>query len=210
MYHTQFLNLCVQNTHVDEWQRGICESSHDRLHFQCFEDSCPRGVRSLQAGGWAGPRSLSPELGCGCASASETGPAPSPSLLTARPPKPGPWRGPPSPGGRALRPAAALAPLLPSLCPSAFQLAPVLAFPQRPAFAGDAAAPRVWVQPHGRWPFSAVFSPDFSAGGSPPDRKLSPGTPPTFQLFNLNSFWVLESLRAWSLPVLRGRNRFCL
>lgn len=28
MYHTQFLNLCVQNTHVDEWQHGICESSH--------------------------------------------------------------------------------------------------------------------------------------------------------------------------------------
>ena len=70
-----------------------------------------------------------PELGCGCASASETGPAPSPSLLTARPLKPGPWRGPPSPGGRALRPAAALAPRLPSLWPSAFQLAPVLAFP---------------------------------------------------------------------------------
>lgn len=128
VYHTQFLNLCVQNTHVDEWQHGIRASSHDRLHFQCFEDSCPVVLEACRREGGLDPAAR-PELGCGCASASETGPAPSPSLLTARPPKPGPWRGPPSPGGRALRPAAALAPRLPSLWPSASQLAPVLAFP---------------------------------------------------------------------------------
>ena len=127
MYHTQFLNLCVQNTHVDEWQRGICESSHDTVYISsALKTTVPVLEVCRQEGGPVSQAGL--WLCLSLRDGARLHPLPSslPVSLT-----PGPWCSPLSPGGRALRPAAALASLLRSLCPSPFQLARVLAFPPR-------------------------------------------------------------------------------
>ena len=60
--------------------------------------------------------------------------------------------------------------------PSPSQRAHALAFPRRDACLLAARLPPtpLWVQPHGPWPVSAVFIPDFSADGCPPDWKPSP------------------------------------
>lgn len=139
VYHTQFLNLCVQNTHVDEWQHGICESSHYTVYISsALKTTVPVVLEICRQEG--GPVSQARLWLClSLRDGARLHPLPC-SLPVS--PTPGPWRGPLSPGGRALRPAAALASLLRSLCPSPFQLGLVLAFPQRDtAFAGDAARP---------------------------------------------------------------------
>ena len=150
VYHTQFLNLCVQNTHVDEWQRGICESSHDTVYISsALKTTVPVLEVCRQEGGPVSQAGL--WLCLSLRDGARLHPLPSslPVSLT-----PGPWRSPLSPGGRALRPAAALASLLRSLCPSPFQLARVLAFPQRDrhlqAMRHALPPSSLWVQPHGR------------------------------------------------------------
>ena len=121
-----------------------------------------------------------------------------------------PWRGPLWPGGRALCPAAALASLLLPLSLS-LPACPRSCLPaERRAFAGSTPASHV---PSGAASRSLTclsgFHPWFLCWWLSTWLKAFPQSP-TLSFLSLNSFWVLQSLRAWSFLVLRGRNRFCL